>query len=98
MITNAEFYVNYADFSNLIDNMRDKLLKAIGTNGNRDYSEQWKTIETLERLQNLLHQLYNEQQMIETESGKVLVERKRLMDRIINLERQNEELKKNINF
>lgn len=98
MITNAEFYVNYADYSNLIDNMREKLLKAIGKDGSKDYSEQWKMIETLERLQILFHQMYNEQQTIETESGKVLLERKKLMDRILNLERQNEELKKNINF
>ncbi len=98
MITNAEFYVNYADYSNIIDNMREKLLKAIGGNGNRDYSEQWKTIETLERLQNLYHQMYNEQQSIESESGKVLLERKRLLDKIIRLEKENEHLKQNINL
>ncbi len=98
MLTNAEFYVNYADYSNLIDNMRDKLLKAMGKDGAKDYSEQWKMIETLERLQILFHQMYNEQQIIETNSGKVLIERKRLTDKIIALEKQNEELKKNINF
>jgi len=98
MLTNAEFYVNYADYSNLIDNMREKLLKAMGKDGKKDYSEQWKMIETLERLQVLFHQMYNEQQIIETDSGKVLIERKRLTDKIIALEKQNEELKNNINF
>ena len=93
MLTNAEFYVNYADYSNLIDNMREKLLKAIGTNGNKDYSEQWKMIETLERLQNLYHLMYHSQQQIEVESGKVLVERKKLMDKILSLQRENDNLK-----
>jgi hypothetical protein len=73
--------------------MREKLYKAIGTNGKRDYSEQWKMIETLERLQNLYHLMYHSQQQIEVESGKVLVERKKLMDKILSLQRENDNLK-----
>jgi predicted nuclease with TOPRIM domain len=93
MLKDYEFHANYADFSNLIDNMRDKLYNAMGKDGKRDYSEQWKMIETLERLQNLYHLMYHSQQQIEVESGKVLVERKKLMDKILSLQRENDNLK-----
>lgn len=96
MLTNAEFYANYADYSNLIDNMRNKLLRAIGANGNKDYSEQWKTIETLERLQTLYHQMYHDQQTIDNQSSKIMLERKKMADKILSLENQLNELKKNI--
>jgi predicted nuclease with TOPRIM domain len=96
MLRDTEFYANYTDFTLLIDNMREKLLKAIGTNGNKDYSEQWKMIESLERLQNLYHLMYHSQQQIEIESGKVLLERKKMMDKIYRLENELTELKKNI--
>ena len=96
MLSNAEFYVNYNDYSVMIDSMREKLLEAIKRDKNRDYSKQWETIETLQRLQALFHLMYHNQQTIENDSGKVMIERKKLLDKNGALERENANLKQEL--
>lgn len=96
MLTNAEFYVNYADYGILISKMLEKVTEARKRDKNRDFSEQYESIETLQRLQNLFHLMYHAQQTIENESGKVMMERKRLLDKIASLQKENESLKNEI--
>jgi hypothetical protein len=96
MLTNAEFYANYADYDNLIIGMEEKLLDAKKRNPSQDFSEAEKKINTLHRLKDLYHLMYHCQQTIDNESGKVMSERKKLLDKIGALERENLALKENI--
>lgn len=98
MITNNEFYAIYTDYGILIDKMREKLLEAIKRDKNRDYTEQWHSIETLEKLQTLYHKMYHFMQIVDNQSGKLLMERKQLLDKLVRLEKENESLKQNLNL
>lgn len=98
MITENEFYRVYSEYGVLISKMREKLLEAIKRDKNRDYSEQWQSIETLENLQNLYHKMYHFIQITDSQSGKALLERKKLLDKITRLEIENESLKTNLNL
>lgn len=96
MITNNEFYENYTAFSIYIDRMRDKLLKAIGGDKKRDFSEQWDIIEKLERLQHSYHAMFHYTQIVDNQSGKLLMGQKQLLDKNLRLEKENESLKTNL--
>lgn len=95
-MTNKEFYQYYTDFDIIIDGMRLKLLEAMKKNPGGDYSQPNYTIEKLERLKLVYHTMYHQQQTVDNESGKVMQERHRLISQIAKLERENENLKKDI--
>ena len=96
MITNDQFYVYYTDYTVLIDEMNSKLWEAQKRNPLADYRISEKNINNLMFLRELFHVMYHDQQTIENDSGKVMIERNKLINRIHRLEKENENLKKDI--
>jgi len=96
MITQQEFYVYFTDYTKLIDSMALKLTEAKRKFPNNDFTESEKAINSLRFLRELFHNMYHDQQTIENDSGRVIMERHRLMDKIIKLEQENTNLKKDI--
>lgn len=98
MITQAQFYVYYTDYTLIIDSMNEKLMEAKKRNPNANYSFQEKTIKTLEFLRLLFHQMYHDQQSIENDSGKIIQERHNLIEKCARLEKEINNLKENLSL
>jgi hypothetical protein len=96
MLTERQFYDYYTDFDILITGMNERLLEAQKKNPEMDVERALSKINMLRRLQNVFHKMYHENMTIDNGAGKVLIERDKLLRRISQLEKENEELKQNI--
>ena len=92
-MTTVEFYEFYTDYDVLIDGMREKLLEAMKRSPKADFSDAHLKIEKLERLKLLFHTMYHEQLSTDNDSGKIMADRTKLLNRIQYVEKENAELK-----
>ena len=95
-MTNDEFYGVYATFDKIIIRHEEKLLEAIKRDKNRDFSEQQEVIDTLLYLRGCIHRLYDESLKLKNGQIEVVIEREKLLNRILRLESENKTLKQNI--
>ncbi len=98
MMSNKQFYEYYTDFDTIIDGMRVKLLDAMKRNPKGDYSQPNYTMEKLQRLQIVFHSMYHDQQTIDNDSGKIMMERDKFIKRISKLETEISTIKSNLNL
>jgi hypothetical protein len=96
MLSEQQFYAIYGDYSVLIEKLSSKVVEFQKRNKNTNVDEQLKMIETLQFLQDMFHKLYHTLQLIDGKQGDMYAERKRLMDKINRLEKENSDLKENI--
>ena len=96
MLSEQQFYAIYGDYSVLIEKLSSKVVEFQKRNKNINVDEQLKMIETLQFLQDMFHKLYHTLQLIDGKQGDMYAERKRLMDKINRLEKENSDLKENI--
>jgi hypothetical protein len=93
---NDEFYRVYATFDKIIIRHEQKLLQARKKDFNKDFSEQQEVIDTLIYLRGCIHRLYDENLKLKNGQIEVVIEREKLLNRILRLEAENKTLKQNI--
>lgn len=98
MLSEEKFYLIHNDYDVIITNMNEKLYTYKLKNPSFDISESLKTINTLRFLQDTFHKQHHVILTLEGQHGNWSSERKRLMDKIIQLEKENVNLKENLSL
>jgi len=96
MLSEAQFYAIYRDYSTLIEKLSSKVLEFQKRNKNAIVDEQLAMIRNLQYLQDMFHKLYHSLQLIDGKQGEMFAERRRLLDKIVSLQKENDNLKNNI--
>jgi len=96
MLSEAQFYAIYCDYSILIEKLSSKVLEFQKRNKNAIVDEQLAMIRNLQYLQDMFHKLYHSLQLIDGKQGEMFSERRRLLDKIVSLQKENDNLKNNI--
>jgi len=96
MLSEAQFYAIYRDYSTLIEKLSSKVLEFQKRNKNAIVDEQLAMIRNLQYLQDMFHKLYHSLQLIDGKQGEMFAERRRLLDKILSLQKENDNLKNNI--
>ena len=96
MLSEAQFYAIYGNYSVLIEKLSSKVVEFQKRNKNANVDEQLKMIENLQYLQDMFHKLYHTLLLIDGKQGDMFAERKKLLDKIARLEIENKNLKESI--
>ena len=96
MLTEQQFYYIYSDYCVLIQKLSDKLHSYKLSNPNADVTEQFEFISKLIYLKESFYKLYQLCLLLDGQQGKWSGEKQRLLQRIFELEKENENLKNNI--
>ena len=96
MLTEQQFYYIYSDYCVLIQKLSDKLDFYKLKNPNADVTEQFNFIRKLIYLKDSFYKLYQLCLLLDGQQGKWSGEKQRLLQRIYELEKENESLKNNI--
>ena len=98
MLTEQQFYYIYSDYCVLIDKLSNKLYSYKLKNPSADVTEQFNFISKLIYLKDSFYKLYQLCLLLDGHQGKWSGEKQRLLQRIYELEKENENLKNNINI
>ena len=96
MLTEQQFYYIYSDYCVLIDKLSNKLYSYKLKNPSADVTEQFEFISKLIYLKESFYKLYQLCLLLDGQQGKWSGEKQRLLQRIFELEQENENLKNNI--
>lgn len=96
MISEQEFYNLWNDYDSIITKMNTKLMEFKSKNPSFDISEQLQTLNTLRSLQDIFHKQYQLIVTLDGQHGKWHSEKKRMLDKISELEKENNNLKEAI--
>lgn len=96
MLSEAQFYAIYGNYSVLIEKLSSKVAEFQKRNKNANVDEQLNFIKELQFLQDMFHKLYHTLQLIDGKQGDMFAERKRLLNKIAILEKENNSLKENL--
>ena len=96
MLSEQQFYFIYADYSKLIERLLNRLNEYQKRQPLADVTEQLEVIRNVQYLQDCFHKLYHTILIVDNKQGEMFAERKRLLDKIVSLQSENEQLKNNI--
>lgn len=96
MLSEQQFYFIYADYSKLIERLLNRLNEYQKRQPLADVTEQLEFIREIQYLQDAFHKLYHTILLLDGKQGEMFAERKRLLNKIVSLENENEILKQNI--
>jgi len=96
MLSEQQFYYIYADYSKLIERLLNSLNEYQKRNPLIDVTEQLEVIRNVQYLQDMFHKLYHTILVIDGKYGEMFAERKRLLDKLVSLQKENDQLKTNI--
>ena len=96
-MNNLEFYAIYARYDKIIIRLEQKVVEHKIKHLKADLSEQQKVIDDLINLRQMFHKLYHINLTLERGQIEVVIERERLLNRINQLQTENNNLKLNRN-
>lgn len=96
MISEQQYYYLWNDYNTITLKMQVKIYEFKTKNPHYDISDQLETIETIIRLQNVFSKQYDLIRTLDSQHGNWAGEKRRLLERISQLENENKTLKEEI--